>query len=131
MGYRFPEGFVGGAATAAHQVEGNNTNADFWLMEHVPGTMFAEPSGDACDHFHRYPQDIALLRPLGFGAHRFSIEWARIEPSEGCFSTAALDHYRRMLACCLEQDVRPCVTFHPFTSPPWFPPDGGWVEPAR
>ena len=131
MGYRFPEGFVWGTATAAHQVEGNNTNADFWLMEHVPGTMFAEPSGDACDHFHRYPLDIALLRQLGFGAYRFSIEWARIEPSEGCFSTAALDHYRRMLACCLEQDVRPCVTFHHFTSPLWFTADGGWEERAN
>jgi beta-glucosidase len=128
MAYRFPEGFVWGTATAAHQVEGNNTNSDFWLMEHVPGTMFAEPSGDACDHFHRYPYDIALLRQLGFGAYRFSLEWARIEPAEGHFSTAALDHYRRMLASCHELGVRPCVTFHHFTSPLWFSADGGWED---
>lgn len=131
MAFKFPEGFVWGTATAAHQVEGNNTNSDFWLMEHTPGTMFAEPSGDCVDHFHRYPQDIALLRQLGFGAYRFSIEWARIEPSEGCFSIAALDHYRRMIASCLEHGIKPCVTFHHFTSPTWFTADGGWEDKAN
>jgi beta-glucosidase len=131
MTYRFPEGFVWGTATAAHQVEGNNTNSDFWLLEHTAGTLFAEPSGDACDSFHRYPEDIRLLRQLGFGAYRFSIEWARIEPDEGWFSAAALDHYRRMLATCLEHGVRPCVSFHHFTSPGWFTADGGWEDPAN
>lgn len=128
MTYRFPEGFLWGTATAAHQIEGNNVHSDFWLMEHTPGTLFAEPSGDACDSFHRYPDDIRLVRDLGFGAYRFSIEWARIEPEEGHFSRAALDHYRRMLACCHELGVRPCVTFHHFTSPWWFTADGGWEE---
>jgi beta-glucosidase len=128
MTFRFPEGFVWGTATAAHQVEGNNTSSDFWLLEHTPGSMFAEPSGDTCDHYHRYPQDIALLRQLGFGAYRFSVEWARIEPEEGRFSIAALDHYRRMLASCHEHGVRPCVTFHHFTSPLWFTADGGWED---
>ena len=128
MGYHFPDGFVWGTATAAHQVEGSNVNSDFWLLEHVPGTLFREPSGDACDHFYRYPQDIRLLRELGFGAYRFSIEWARIEPEEGWFSNAALDHYRRMLASCHEHGVRPCVTFHHFTSPRWFTADGGWED---
>ena len=129
--FRFPQGFVWGTATAAHQIEGNNTNSDFWLLEHVPGTLFAEPSGDACDAFHRYPEDVRLLRQLGFGAYRFSIEWARIEPAEGHFSRAALDHYRRVLACCLEHGVRPYVTFHHFTSPRWFTADGGWEERAN
>jgi beta-glucosidase len=128
MAYQFPEGFVWGTATAAHQVEGNNTHSDFWLLEHTPGSLFAEPSGDACDHFHRYSQDINLLKQLGFGAYRFSIEWARIEPEEGRFSIAALDHYRRMLASCHEHGVRPCVTFHHFTSPLWFTADGGWED---
>ncbi len=126
MTFQFPDGFTWGTATAAHQIEGNNVNSDFWLMEHTPGTLFAEPSGDACDSFHRYPDDIRLVRDLGFQAYRFSIEWARIEPEEGRFSLAALDHYRRMLACCLEHGVRPCVTFHHFTSPRWFTADGGW-----
>ena len=106
MSFRFPEGFVWGTATAAHQVEGNNVNSDFWLLEHTPGTLFAEPSGDACDHFHRYPRrHRACCAQLGFSAYRFSIEWARIEPEEGHFSVAALDHYRRMLACCHEHGV--------------------------
>jgi beta-glucosidase len=131
MSYAFPPRFVWGTATAAHQVEGNNVASDFWLLEHTPGTLFREPSGDACDHFHRYPQDIALLRQLGFGAYRFSVEWARIEPEEGRFSIAALDHYRRMLASCHEHGVKPCVTFHHFTSPRWFTLDGGWEERAN
>jgi len=131
MSVQFPAGFVWGTATAAHQVEGNNVNSDFWLLEYTPGTLFAEPSGDACDHFHRYPDDIRMLRELGFSAYRFSIEWARIEPEEGHFSLAALDHYRRMLAACHEHGVRPCVTFHHFTSPRWFTADGGWEVTAN
>jgi len=92
MTYTFPDGFVWGAATAAHQVEGNNVASDFWVMENTPGTMFQEPSGDACDQLHRYPEDIALLSSLGFGSYRLSIEWARIEPEEGRFSVAAVAH---------------------------------------
>src|SRR5512143_2974304 len=68
----FPAGFLWGTATAAHQVEGNNVNNDNWLMEHVPGTIFTEPSGDACDHYHRYADDITLLAQLGFNLYRFS-----------------------------------------------------------
>ncbi|MCK6556151.1 family 1 glycosylhydrolase [Candidatus Binatia bacterium] len=131
MTYTFPEGFVWGTATAAHQVEGNNVGCDFWLLEHTPETLFREPSGDACDHFHRYPQDLVLLKQLGFGAYRFSIEWARIEPVEGHFSLAALDHYRRMLAGCKEHGLQACVTFHHFTSPLWFTADGGWEDRAN
>src|SRR5438132_149606 len=104
---KFPDGFLWGAATAAHQVEGGNTNCDSWLLEHVEGTIYSEPSGDACDHYHRYADDIRLLASLGFNAYRFSIEWARIEPHEGEFSLARLDHYRRMLAACHEHGVAP------------------------
>ncbi len=129
MAFQFPEGFVWGTATAAHQVEGNNVNSDFWLLENTPETLFAEPSGDACDHYHRYSQDIGLLKQLGFGSYRFSIEWARIEPEEGKFSLAALDHYRRMLAACHEHGIIPNVTFHHFTSPVWLTRDGGWEDP--
>ena len=73
MQARFPENFLWGTATAAHQVEGNNINSDFWVLEHLPGTIFTEPSGDAVDHYHRYPEDIALLAELGFNSYRFSI----------------------------------------------------------
>jgi beta-glucosidase len=124
----FPKGFLWGTATAAHQVEGGNTASDLWLMEMMKPSLFAEPSGDACDHYHLYPRDIAMLKQLGFGVYRFSIEWARIEPEEGFFSRAALDHYRRMIACCLNESIVPMVTFHHFTAPLWFTRDGGWED---
>jgi beta-glucosidase len=125
----FPPGFVWGTATAAHQVEGGNWNNDWWEWEHNPTSGCKEPSGDACDHFWRYPQDIALLQDLGFGAYRFSLEWSRIEPEEGEFSTNALDHYRRMLACCHENNLLPVLTFHHFTTPRWAAADGAWENP--
>ena len=124
----FPRGFLWGTATAAHQVEGNNINSESWVLEHLPGTMYAEPSGDAIDHYHHYPEDIALLAELGFNAYRFSIEWARIEPEEGEFSYAELEHYRRMLATCHEHNIKPVVTFHHFTSPRWLMRYGGWLD---
>jgi beta-glucosidase len=124
----FPDGFLWGAATAAHQVEGNNVNSDCWLLEHLPGSIFAEPSGDACDHYHRYPEDIATLAGLGLNSYRFSVEWARIEPEEGEFSTAILDHYRRVLMTCQDHGLFPVVTFHHFTSPRWLLAVGGWED---
>ena len=125
----FPQGFIWGTATAAHQVEGGNWNNDWWAWEHAPGTPCAEPSADACDHYHRYREDVALLASLGFNAYRFSLEWSRIEPEQGHFSRAQLDHYRRMCAACLEQGVAPIVTFHHFTTPRWVAARGGWTEP--
>ena len=114
--FEFGDDFVWGAATAAHQVEGNNTASDFWLLEHAPGTIFAEPSGDACDHLHRYPEDIALLAQLGFGAYRFSIEWARIEPEEGHFSRRrARPLPARARRVPRNTGSAPCVTYHHFT----------------
>jgi beta-glucosidase len=124
--HRFPDGFVWGTATAAHQVEGGNWNSDWWDWEHAPGTPCAEPSHDACDHFHRYPQDIAMLAGLGFGSYRFSVEWARVEPEEGWFSRATLDHYRRVVSRCRDHGVEPVVTLHHFTSPRWVAAAGGW-----
>jgi beta-glucosidase len=122
----FPPEFVWGAATAAHQVEGNNMNSDLWVLEHCSPTLFEEPSLDACDHLHRFPEDIRLLADLGLNCYRFSIEWARIEPERGHFSIAALDHYRRMLAACRENGVRPMITLYHFSSPRWFAGIGGW-----
>ncbi|HZP42125.1 MAG TPA: glycoside hydrolase family 1 protein [Candidatus Binatia bacterium] len=127
---RFPDRFVWGTATAAHQVEGGNWNNDWWAWEHDPESPCREPSGDACDHWHRYPEDIALLAGLGFNAYRFSLEWSRIEPEEGEFSQAALDHYRRMCATCREHGLEPIVTYHHFTTPRWAVARGGWADPA-
>jgi beta-glucosidase len=126
----FPKGFLWGAATAAHQVEGNNVNSDLWVLEHVKPSIFQEPSGDACDHYHRYQDDIRMLARLGFNTYRFSIEWARIEPEQGAFSRAELDHYRRMLDACAENKLKAMVTFHHFTVPRWFAAMGGWENPA-
>jgi beta-glucosidase len=126
----FPDGFLWGTATAAHQVEGGNWNNDWWAWEHQPGSGCAEPSGDACDHWHRWPEDVRMLAGLGFGAYRFSLEWSRIEPEEGEFSRAALDHYRRVCAGCWEAGLEPVVTFHHFTTPRWVAARGGWADPA-
>ncbi len=125
-GKSFPEKFLWGCATAGYQVEGNNTNSELWMMEHLPGTIFKEPSGDACDHYHLYPQDISLLADLGFNTYRFSLEWSRIEPEEGFFSNAELDHYRRMLAVCHEHHLTPMLTYSHFSLPRWFALKGGW-----
>ncbi|MFC7329066.1 glycoside hydrolase family 1 protein [Marinactinospora rubrisoli] len=124
---RIPDGFLWGASTAAHQIEGNNTNSDWWRKEHTPGTRIAEPSLDACDSYHRWREDMDLLADLGFTDYRFSIEWARIEPAPGHFSRAELDHYRRMVEGALERGLRPMVTLHHFTVPQWFEERGGWT----
>lgn len=134
MSNPFPDHFLWGAATAAHQVEGNNTNSDYWVMEQVPGGLFKEPSGDACDHYHRYREDIQLLADLGLNSYRFSIEWARIEPEEGVFAAEEIAHYRDMLLACRECGLTPIVTLHHFSSPRWLISAGGWLNeqtPAR
>ena len=126
----FPDKFLWGCATAGHQVEGNNTNSDLWAMEHMPESIFKEPSGDACDHYHLYPQDISMLADLGFNTYRFSLEWSRIEPEEGFFSNAELEHYRRMLATCREHRLTTLLTYSHFSIPRWFACKGGWQNPA-
>jgi beta-glucosidase len=128
--FSFPPGFRWGTATAAHQVDGGSWNNDWWAWEQTPGSGCREPSGDACDHWHRYPEDIALLASLGFNSYRFSVEWSRIEPEEGQWSRVALDHYRRMCATCLEHGVEPVVTYHHFTTPRWLADRGGWEDPS-
>ena len=90
----FPDGFLMGASTAAHQVEGNNIHSDYWTMEQMRSTSFVEPSGDAVDHYNRYEEDIRLLAEAGLNCYRFSIEWARIEPAEGQFDENSVEHYQ-------------------------------------
>ncbi|MFL6718491.1 MAG: glycoside hydrolase family 1 protein [Burkholderiaceae bacterium] len=127
-GYRkFPAGFLWGAATAGHQVEGNNVNSDIWLLEHVKPTIFVEPSGDACDSLTRWREDLSLVRGLGLNAYRFSLEWARIEPAEGHFSRAMLDHYKRLIDACRAAGLVPVVSFNHFACPIWFAARGGWT----
>jgi beta-glucosidase len=124
----FPDGFRWGTATAAHQVEGGNTNNDWWRWEHTPSSGVAEPSGDACDSWDRWAEDVALVADLGFDHYRFSVEWSRIEPAPGEWSLAAVDHYRRICAALRERGVEPIVTFHHFTSPAWLADMGSWEK---
>lgn len=118
--------FLFGVATAAHQIEGNNINSDYWVLENIPSTGFKDRSGDACDSWERWREDIAAIKAMGLNIYRFSVEWARIEPDPGQFSAAALDHYRRLCAACREAGITPMVTFHHFTSPRWIAARGGW-----
>jgi len=124
----FPDGFDWGTATAAHQIEGGNWNNDWWEWEHNPDSGCVEPSGDACDSWNRWPDDVALVSELGLGSYRFSIEWSRIEPEEGEWSRAAVDHYRRIGEALREAGVVPVVTFHHFTTPRWLSARGGWMR---
>ena len=126
---QFPKGFLWGASCAPHQNEGNNVNSDMWALEQLPGSSFTERSGDAVDFYHRWKEDVDLVKSLGFNSFRFGIEWARIEPTRGHFSPAELAHYRRIIDYCLAQGIEPVVTLHHFSSPLWFVKEGGWGSP--
>ena len=128
---QFPPGFLWGTASAAHQVEGDNRNSDWWEFEQQAGRIAnGDVSGIATDHYHRYREDFALLRELNQNAHRLSVEWSRIEPSEGVFDSRQVRHYRDVLGELREQSIEPMVTLHHFTSPQWFAHKGGWAEPG-
>lgn len=122
----FPKDFIWGVSTSSHQVEGGAANNDFWFLEHLADTPFVEPSGDAVDQYHLYKDDIRLMKALGIPTYRFSMEWSRIEPEQGVFSAAALQHYRRVAETCLENGVDPYITLNHFTVPLWFAKRGGW-----
>lgn len=148
----FPDGFFWGSATSAHQVEGNNVNSDWWAWEHtrfahadtrrssrlplsqIPadGVEEKDPkefqSGMACDHYHRFEEDFDLLKTGGQNAHRFSIEWARVEPREGEWDEREIEHYRKVLIALKERDIKAFVTLWHFTSPAWFSEKGGWLK---
>lgn len=124
-----PLPFLWGAATSAHQVEGDNDASDWWEWELTAASGCVEPSGKACDHRHRYHEDIALLAGLGLNCYRFSLEWSRIEPEPGRFSRHWLNHYREMARCCRSHRLLPIVTLHHFTNPRWVARKGGWEEP--
>ena len=123
---KFEKDFMLGASTAAHQVEGNNTNSDYWAMENMEHSQFVEPSLEAVDHYNRYEEDIKMLADAGLNTYRFSIEWARIEPEEGRFDENEINHYRKMIICCKENNVEPVITLMHFTSPMWLIKKGGW-----
>lgn len=126
MNMTFPTGFLIGAATASHQVEGNNFANDVWAQEQMKYGGYPQKSGLAADQYSRYRQDIDLMKKAGLNAYRFSLEWSRIEPEKGKFSEEAIAHYRDEIEYCLQQDIEPIVTLFHFTSPVWLIKEGGW-----
>jgi beta-glucosidase len=123
--------FLWGTAGAAYQVEGGNVASDLWVMEHVQPPLFADRSGDACDVYHRYDEDMALVASLGFNTHRLGIEWSRIEPERGQISDAGLAYYRRVLESCRRHGLKAVVTLSHFTVPRWVAASGGFADPAN
>jgi len=124
----FPKGFLWGAATSGHQTEGNNVNADMWVVENAKPTVYVERSGDACNSFELWAKDLDLVKQIGLNTYRFSLEWSRIEPEGGMFSIAALDHYKAMIDGCRDRGLTPMVTFNHYTTPRWFAAQGGWTH---
>jgi beta-glucosidase len=124
---RFPEGFLWGCSTAAHQVEGGNHGNDWWRWEQRGRILTGDSSDPACDSWRRYAEDSTLLREIGNNAHRMSIEWSRVEPAPGQFDQAAIDHYRDVLLDLRAKGMTAIVTLHHFSSPLWFADRGGWA----
>lgn len=124
--FTFPKDFLWGAATSSHQVEGNNTNNDWWEWEEtrIPHAR----SGQACDHWNRFEDDFSLAQSLSHTAHRFSVEWSRIEPSEGQWDDLALKHYAQVVRPLRSKGMEPIVTLHHFTLPIWLARQGGWLS---
>lgn len=122
-----PKGFLWGVATAAHQIEGGNTESDWWDWEQVPGKIKnGDRSGEACNHWNLMPLDVLLMKRLGVNSYRFSIEWAKIEPQEGQINWEAITRYRSLLLLLHANGIHPLVTLHHFTLPRWVRAQGGW-----
>ena len=131
MKMKFPENFIWGTATAAHQVEGNNKNSDWWHWEQnktIKRKYPLEPSEEACDSYNRYEIDFDLAKECGNNAIRISIEWARIEPSQGHFDLKEISHYRKVLKAAKDRGLKTFVTLHHFTNPKWFADKKSWLN---
>jgi beta-glucosidase len=121
---RFPSNFVWGTATSAHQVDGGNTNNNWWEWTQRVGSTTLD-AGIACDHWNRFDDDFTILQMLNQNAYRFSMEWSRIMPTCGVVSDEVIDHYHRVIAALRERSIEPFVTLHHFTEPLWFTKLGG------
>ncbi|HRF47402.1 MAG TPA: GH1 family beta-glucosidase [Anaerolineales bacterium] len=131
----FPKGFVWGAATAAYQIEGapaeDGKGPSIWdTFTHRPGVIADGTNGDvACDHYHRWPEDVALMRALNLDAYRFSIAWTRIQPNgRGPANPAGLDFYSRLVDALLEAGITPYVTLYHWDLPQALEDEGGWLR---
>jgi len=132
--WHFDKDFLWGSATAAHQVEGNCTNNNWSQFESAvdehgqPRILNHQKAGIACDHWHRYKEDIQLMKALSLNAYRFSVEWSKIEPEQGEFDEAALDRYEQVVDELLANGIEPMVTLHHFTNPVWFEEQGAFLQ---
>lgn len=128
--FHFPHDFRWGVATAAHQVEGNNTNNDWWAWEQQQGHVAqGHVSGLACNWWEDAEADFDRAAALGIDALRLSVEWSRVEPRPGSFSQPALARYLEMLEGLHGRGIEPMVTLHHVTNPRWLAEDGGWQAP--
>jgi len=131
---RFPDDFVWGAATAAYQIEGavdvDGRTPSIWdTFSRVPGAIVDGDTGDdACDHYRRMPQDVALMKELGLGSYRFSVAWPRVRPDGGPVNEAGLDFYRRLVDELLAADIRPWLTLYHWDLPQALEDAGGWTN---
>lgn len=122
----FPSGFLWGSATSAHQVEGKNVFSDWWSWEQKSKKRFH--SAHACNEYELFESDFDIVRDLHQNAHRFSLEWSRIEPQEGTWDIQAIEHYKKVIQTLHKRNIRPVITLHHFTNPLWFQKKGGWVS---
>ena len=132
---RFPDGFLWGAATAAYQIEGGvregGRGESIWdRFSHTPGKVLNGDTGDvACDHYHRWREDIGIMRELGLGAYRFSVAWPRILPNgRGQRNDQGLDFYDRLVDGLLENDIQPWITLYHWDLPQVLEDEGGWAN---
>ena len=132
IGDRFPEGFLWGAATASYQIEGavreDGRQPSIWdTFSHTPGRVVGGDTGDiAVDHYHRWPQDVALMRDLGIAAYRFSVAWPRVVPDGiGAVNARGLDFYDRLVDGLLEAGIEPWLTLYHWDLPQALQEEGG------
>jgi beta-glucosidase len=132
--WKFNKDFLWGSATSSHQVEGNCTNNNWYKFESAvdeqgtPRILNGQKAGIASDHWNRYKEDIQLMKELPLNAYRFSVEWSKIEPKQGQFDEAALDHYEQVVDELLANGIEPMITLHHFTNPLWFEEQGAFLQ---
>lgn len=133
---RFPDGFLWGAATSAHQIEGSPTadgaGPSIWdRFAATPGRVFeGHTARVACDHYRRWPEDVALMQAMGLTSYRFSVAWGRVLPEgTGAVNAAGLDHYERLVDALLAAGIAPSLTLYHWDLPAALDDRGGWLNP--
>ena len=131
--FQFPDEFIWGAATAAYQIEGawseDGKGESIWdRFSHTPGKVKGAATGDvACDSYHRYKEDIALLKAMNLKSYRFSVSWPRVQPDgSGASNSKGLDYYKRLADALVEADIRPLCTLYHWDLPQRLEEAGGW-----